>query len=92
MSDAHGYELAEKCGYACPSPDDCDFPTCQCSDTPRTDAALVVEGSAAAKAFGFVNADFARQLERELRDLTDEIKRLSEYLREYEWMYNDLCK
>lgn len=37
--------------------------------TPRTDAALVVEGSTAAKSFGFVNAEFARQLERELREL-----------------------
>jgi hypothetical protein len=37
-------------------------------DTPRTDAALVVEGSSAGKAFGFVNADFARELERELED------------------------
>ena len=45
------------------------------SDTPRTDAVEVLVGDDLVKFVGMVEADFARQLERELNAANERIKR-----------------
>jgi hypothetical protein len=59
------------------------------SDTPRTDAAEYESQDEPVAKLGSVDVDLARQLERELNEANDRIKRLEEALAWYETKVSD---